>query len=88
MEKLNPRTVALSLASVLTLISLACAILFILAPTFTLGFFNNIFNGTDLTKIAKTSLPMTNVIIGLIEVFIASLIIGWLFTIIYNRLSK
>ena len=82
-EKLNPKTVSLSLAGVSVILSLLCAILIAVAPEATIKFFGSIFHGMDITKIAQP-ITVSGVLMGLIAIIIVALITGWLFAIIYN----
>ena len=82
-EKLNPKTVSLSLAGVSVILSLLCAILIAVAPEATIKFLGSIFHGMDITKIAQP-ITVSGVLMGLIAIIIVALITGWLFAIIYN----
>jgi len=85
-DKLNPKRTALSLAIVAGIFYIACATLFVIIPETTLKFFNNMFHGIDMTQIAKTSISLGSAIIGFVEITISSLIAGWLFAVVYNKL--
>jgi len=82
-NKLNPKIVSLSLASVSVILSILCALLVALAPKTTLIFFGSIFHGIDISKIA-TSVTFSGVLMGLFAIIILSLITGWLFALVYN----
>ncbi len=85
---LNENKIALALASASSILYMACAILFIIFPERAINIFKNLFHGIDLTKIAVSSIQLTNVVYGLIEIIILSLIFGWLFAKIYNKILK
>ena len=86
--ELNSTKVAISFTSVVAGLYLICASLFAINPELTLGFFNNIFHGIDLTKIVKTPIHFDSVIIGFIEIVLSALAVSWLFAVLYNRLLK
>lgn len=85
--RLNPKVVALSLVAVSAILSLLCALFIAVAPAATLKFFGSIFHGMD---VAQTAAPITvsSVVTGLVAISVAAFVAGWLFTVIYNRLSK
>lgn len=84
--QLSPKIVALSLAIVSAILSIACALLLKLAPEATVSVFGSIFHGIDITKIA-TPVTLSGVLIGLVVIIILSSIVGWLFALIYNYLE-
>jgi len=85
-DKLGMRRVANTLGIVFAGVSLLCALFVLLFQNTALSFFGNIFHGIDITQIAKTSVSVGSIIIGLIEAFILGWIIGWLFAVVYNKL--
>ncbi len=87
-EELSPKRVALSVAIVAGILYIACAILVAIAPGAMLNLFSNLFHGIDMTQIAKPAVSLGSVIIGFIELIIYSLIAGWLFALVYNKLSN
>lgn len=84
---LNPKTVALSLASVSAVISLICAALLAVSPKESMKFFGSIFHGIDITKIA-VSVTIEDVATGLVAIIIVALVTGWLFAVLYNYFAK
>lgn len=87
-EKLSAKKVALSLASVAGIVYIICAILVAIAPTWTVNTFGALFHGIDISKIARESVPITSTILGLVEIVVLALIIGYLFAIIYNKIQE
>lgn len=87
-EKLNAKVVSFSLAAVSGIAYILCAFFFALAPQPTLNFFKDMFHGVDITKIANAPVPLGSTIAGFIEIVVLSLIVGWLFTTLYNYLQK
>ena len=85
-NKITPWKVGIATGLMLTIGSLLCAILFWIAPEITLNLANNVFHGIDLTQIAKSSLSLGGVIIGLLVTFIVGFISGWIFAVIYNKI--
>ncbi len=86
-DKLSPKIVSLSLASISGIAYIFCAIFFAIAPQVALGFFKNMFHGVDITRIASAAIPPGNTIAGFVEIIGLSLVAGWLFALIYNYLQ-
>jgi len=85
-DKLNTRRVANSLAITAGIFSLACALLILMAPAFTVNLFGAIFHGIDLSQISKTA-TLGSSILGIIEAMILGWIAGWLFAVVYNKMK-
>ena len=85
-DELNPKRVAMSLASVAGIVYIVCAILVALAPTLTVKTFGALFHGIDISQIATTP-TIASSIIGFIEIVVLALIVGWLFAVIYNKIK-
>ena len=86
-ENLKPKSVGYSLALVAGIVYLACAILVALAPTWTVNVFGALFHGIDITQIARTPVPLTSTILGLIEIVVMGYLVGWLFGAVYNKFN-
>lgn len=87
MDKLNVKRTSYSLAAVVGIVYLICAILIAIAPTLTVNVFGALFHGIDITQIARTPVPLTSTILGLIEIVVMGYLIGWLYGTVYNRLN-
>ena len=85
-EKLNARKVAYSLAGVSGIIYIICAILVAISPSGTVMVFGYMFHGIDISQISTTP-TLSGTIIGLVEIVILALIVGWLFAKIYNKIK-
>lgn len=85
-DKLNIKKVSLSLATVSGILYVLCAILFAIAPQTALSLSKDLFHGIDITQIAKNT-TLEGTIIGFVEIIVLSLLVGWLFAVIYNYLS-
>ncbi|HLC82893.1 MAG TPA: DUF5676 family membrane protein [Bacteroidia bacterium] len=85
-NELNPKRVANTLGIIFAGVSFLCAILVLIFPGATMNLFSNIFHGIDITQIAKTSISLESIMIGLIEAFILGWIIGWFFAVVYNKM--
>ncbi len=88
MDRLEPKVVALSLASISALFYVACVLFLMAVPGAGVRFFANMFHGIDLTQIAAGSVSLGNAVVGLIELVILAFIIGWLFAAIYNAFAR
>lgn len=85
--KLNAKKVAVSLAAVSAILYIACALLIVVAPDFTLNLFSNLFHGIDITQIAGQPVSFGSTLLGLVEIIAYALIAGALFAWIYNKLK-
>ena len=85
MEKLNVKAFALASASTFGIVSVVCALLFWIAPAFSLGLFNNMMHGIDLASIAKTSFSLSSALVGLILAVILGYLGGALIALLYNK---
>jgi len=85
-EKLNARKVAYSLAGVSGIIYIICAVLVAISPSGTVMVFGYMFHGIDISQISTTP-TLSGTIIGLVEIVILALIVGWLFAKIYNKIK-
>jgi len=85
MEKLNVKAFALASASTFGIASVVCALLFWIAPAFSLGLFNNMMHGIDLASIAKTSFSLSSALVGLILAVILGYLGGALIALLYNK---
>ena len=86
-EKLSPKRIAYSLAIVAGVVYTVCAFFVAIAPTWTVSTFGALFHRIDISKIARDTVPISSTIAGLIEIIVLSLIIGWLFTVVYNNIK-
>jgi len=87
-NKLNTKGVAITLAIVASILYIVCALLIAIAPDFIIKLFSNLFHGIDITKIVDTSISLGSTLLGLVEIIVYSLIAGWLFAVIYNKVAK
>ena len=87
-QKLSVKGVALAFAIVWAGWYAACALLFLVAPSFALSLVNYFFHGIDLTIIAKTGMDIGSVVIGLVVSVIFAYASGAVFAALYNKLSK
>lgn len=85
-NKLNVKAVAFSLAGVSGLLYIVCAVLIAIAPEAIMNLFGSLFHGINLELIAQKTISLGSVIVGLIEILAGSLISGWLFAQIYNKI--
>ena len=86
-DELNPKRVAMSLASVAGIISIVCALLILIAPEATTNLFGAIFHGIDVSQIAKP-ITLGGALLGTLEIIIIALIAGWLFAKVYNSIRE
>ena len=89
MDKMNPLGAGIGLAVTLALLSVLCAVAFVLAPDATLDFFGAFMHGLDL-KSVKSVAPVSfgRVLYGVIGLSIIGFIVGFVFAWIYNAISR
>lgn len=87
MEKLKPKAVGYALAGVAGIVSLACLVLVVIAKGLATSLFGAIFHGIDISQITADNITIISAVIGFVEVIVIGFISGWLFAVIYNRLS-
>ena len=87
-DKLNEKKVAFSLAGTSGIIYIICAVLIAIFPTGTVKTFGFLFHGIDISKISRESVPFTSTILGLIEIIALSLVVGYIFAMIYNKIKE
>lgn len=87
-NKLDEKKVAFSLAGTSGIIYIICAVLIAIFPTGTVRTFGYLFHGIDISRIARESVPFTETIIGLVEIVALSLIVGYIFAVIYNKIKE
>ena len=87
-DKLNEKKVAFSLAGASGIIYVVCAVLIAIFPTGTVKVFGALFHGIDISKITRESVPFTSTILGLIEIIMLSLVAGYIFAKIYNKIKE
>ena len=86
-DKLNPKTVSISLTIVSVILSLACAISIMIAPSASISFIGSIFHGIDFTTI-EAPVTFPGMLVGVAAIAIFAFIAGWLFTLLYNYFNK
>ncbi len=86
-DKLSEKRVAFSLATVAGIVYIVCAILVAIAPAWTVNTFGALFHGIDISQIARDSVPLGSTILGLVEIVVLALIVGWLFAKVYNSMK-
>jgi len=70
-----------------TLLSLVCGLLVWIAPGLLIGLIKPITHGMDWDLIWKPSITFGSLILGLIDAFVLSYILAWIFAKIYNSLK-
>ncbi|HZX44303.1 MAG TPA: DUF5676 family membrane protein [Candidatus Nanoarchaeia archaeon] len=84
-KKVDPNTVALSLAGVSAIFSLSCALIVSLAPDFSLRLARALFHGLEISGIAAPTI--NDILAGLGGVTIIAILSGWLFALFYNFIT-
>jgi len=87
MEKINVKAFALASASTFGIVSIVCALLFWIAPSFALSLSSKLFHGIDFIGIAKAGFSLSSAIIGLVFAVILGYLFGGLLALIYNKFA-
>lgn len=85
-EKLNAKKVSLSLAYTTAIVSTVCALLLTIFPEGATNLFGSVFHGLDISQIA-VAVSWPSALLGTIVAIVLALIIGWLFSKIYNSVK-
>ncbi len=84
---LNTKAISLSLAFTVSILYLVCALFVYLWPMGFVSIINTWLHGIDLTIIAAVRpYSPSGVFIGLISLFIASFVMGVIFSVLHNAL--
>lgn len=85
-DNLNVKKTSYSLAIVVGIVYIICALLIAIAPAGTVNLFGALFHGIDISKIATTP-DFSRTVLGFVEILILGLIVGWLYAKIYNSIK-
>lgn len=86
-EMFDQKKFPMAVALFMTLISLVCGLLVWLAPDFLMAIIRPITHGMDWDLIWKPSVTLGGLILGLVDTFILSYILSWLFAKIFSSLK-
>lgn len=85
MSHINIRKLGLAFGLTGALLYACCAVVMLtLGPNSTVKFFNSLLHGLDVTSIIRMEVPLVEVLIGLVQTFIISWLIGACIAGIYN----
>ncbi len=89
MDKKNPLSTGIASAVTFALLSILCAIAFMVAPDATIDFFGAFMHGLDLNT-ARSAAPLSlgRVLYGVIGLAIIGFIAGFVFAWTYNAVSR
>ncbi|MCL5794996.1 MAG: DUF5676 family membrane protein [Patescibacteria group bacterium] len=79
---------ALAVAIFFTLFSFVCGLLIWIAPNLFIGIIKPITHGIDWDLVWKPAMTFGRFIISLIEAFVLSYVLAWVFAIIYKAIKK
>ena len=82
---INPRDLGLAFGLTATVFYIGCVITLAAAPhDKAIIFFNSLLHGVDVTSILKTSMPVSQMIFGIITTFILAWFAGAMTAVFYN----
>ena len=89
MDKKNPLSTGIASAVTFALLSILCAVAFMVAPDATIDFFGAFMHGLDLNT-ARSAAPLSlgRVLYGVIGLAIIGFIAGLLFAWTYNAVNR
>ncbi len=89
MEKLKPNAVGLSAGITASILSAICFILVAVLPLkVMINLANNLVHTIDFSSIAVKEVSLSGAAIGIIAWFIIGTVTGYLFAVIYNKISS
>jgi uncharacterized protein DUF5676 len=89
MEKVNSLGAGIALAVTFALLSVLCAIAFVIAPNGTIDFFGAFMHGLDLDSVRSTApIRFGKVLYGVIGLSIVGFIAGFVFAWTYNLVNR
>lgn len=90
MNPMNPLGVGLTFAITTAVLNIACAALVAIAPGQMVAIFQSWWHGLDVTMLANAAPPLTlqSVAIGLITITAFAFVVGFLFAVIGNLVSR
>ena len=90
MNRFDPLVLGLTAAVTTALLSAICAVLVAISPGSMVAIFQSWWHGLDVSMLANTAPPMTlqSVAIGLITITAFAFVVGFLFAVIGNLISR
>ena len=89
MNTINPKKFGLAVGSTFSLLYVACIIVIMSAGKEGVVFiFNTLFHGLDVTSLIRTTMPISSMLIGAVEIFIIGWLLGATIASIYNLSSE
>jgi hypothetical protein len=82
-NELSAKRVSFALAGVAGIVYIVCVALAAIAPGLTIALFESIFHGLEITG---ADLTFGGFILGFVGTIALSLVIGWGYTALYNRI--
>ena len=86
--KHNPMATAHAAAVVTAIIYVVCRQAFVWLPELSMSIARSWFHGIDINKIATTTIPADNFILGLVTATVGAWLVGYLFAKLYNGFAK
>ena len=85
MNTINPKRFGLATGSTFAILYTACIIVITtIGKEGVVFIFNTLFHGLNVTPIIRTTIPISSMIIGVIEIFIIGWLLGSTIASIYN----
>jgi 2TM family of unknown function (DUF5676) len=89
MDKVNAVGAGIALAVTFAVLSILCALAFVLAPNGTIDFFGAFMHGLDLNSVRSTApIRLGRVLYGVIGLSIIGFIAGFVFAWTYNLINR
>ena len=85
----NPKGFGLAFGLSATIIYLGCVVTLALTPREkAIIFFNSLLHGVDVTSILRTSMPISDMVFGVITTFVLAWFVGAMIAVFYNFTIK
>lgn len=86
---INPKGLGLAFGLSATVFYIGCVVTLALAPRDkAIMFFNSLLHGVDVTSILRTSMPISDMVLGVISTFVLAWFAGAMIAVFYNFTVK
>ncbi len=86
--KHNPIATANAAAATIAVIYVVCALFFVIAPDLSMAIAKTWFHGIDISLIDARIATFGSFILGLVSATVSAWLVGYLFAVIYNKLTE
>lgn len=85
MDAISPKRLGFALAATSALLYLGCVFVMMTVPKeAAISFFNSMLHGIDVTPIMRWEMPISEMVMGILETFILFWLVGATIAVFYN----